>query len=67
MPPHPLTNFIIQKYYQNKPEFNSVYSRNILPKIKDGASIGIHLITLYVNGNNRRASFDAIEVEHKRN
>ena len=36
MPPHPLTNFAMQKYYQNKPKFNSVCSRNILPKIKDG-------------------------------
>ena len=35
MPPHPLTNFAMQKYY-NKPKSNSVCSRNILPKIKDG-------------------------------
>ena len=28
MPPHPLTNFEIQKYYQNEPKFNAVYSRN---------------------------------------
>ena len=34
--PHPLTNFEIQKYYQNEPKFNGVYSRNNLPKIKDG-------------------------------
>ena len=26
--PHPLTNFEIQKYYQNKPRFNEVYSRD---------------------------------------
>ena len=32
MPPHPLTNFEIQKYYQNEPRFNSVYSINNLPK-----------------------------------
>ena len=37
MSPHPLTNFKIQKYYQNKSKFNSIYSRNSLPKIKDGA------------------------------
>ena len=36
MLPHPLTNFGMQKYYQNEPNFNSVYSRNNLPKIKDG-------------------------------
>ena len=27
MQPHPLTNFEIQKYYQNEPKFNGVYSR----------------------------------------
>ena len=39
MPPHRLMNFEIQKYYQNKPKFNGVYSRNNLPKIKDGAYV----------------------------
>ena len=38
MLPHPLTNFEIQKYYQNEPIFNGVFSRNNLPKTKnDGA------------------------------
>ena len=31
MPPHLLINFEIQKYYQNEPKFNGVYSRNNLP------------------------------------
>ena len=35
MSPHPLTNFEMQKYYQNESKFNGVYSRNNLPKIKD--------------------------------
>ena len=61
--------FEMQKYYQNEPKFNGVYSRNNLLKIKDGAyvinldeykSIGNHWIVLYVNSNNRRASYDAI-------
>ena len=39
MPPYPLTNFEIEKYYQHKPTFNGVYSRNNLPKIKHGAYI----------------------------
>ena len=39
MPPHLLTNFDIQKYYQNEPKFNGVYSRNNLPKIQDGAYV----------------------------
>ena len=60
---------ILQKYYQNKPQVNDVYSINNLPKIKDEAhvinlnqskSIGTHWITLYVNVNNRKASYDAI-------
>ena len=36
MLPHPLTNFEIQKYYQNLIMFNGVYSRDNLPKTKDG-------------------------------
>ena len=37
MVPHPLTNFEIEKYYQDEPRFNGVYSRNNLPKkIKEG-------------------------------
>ena len=37
MPPHPLTNFEIQKYYQNEPKFNGFYSRdNLANEIKDG-------------------------------
>ena len=32
MRPHPLTNFEIQKYYQNETKLNGVYSRNNLPK-----------------------------------
>ena len=31
-----LTNSEIQKYYQNEPKFNGIYSRDNLPKIKDG-------------------------------
>ena len=69
MPTHPLTNFEIQTYYQNEPKFNGVYSRNNLPKIKDVVyvinlddhkSIEIYQIVFYVNGNNRRASYDVI-------
>ena len=38
MPPHPLTNFEIQKY-KNEPRFNGVFSRNNLPKKNKGWSI----------------------------
>ena len=40
MLPHPLTNFELEKYYQNEPGFNGVYSRNnLLKTIKDGAYV----------------------------
>ena len=61
MPSYPLTNFEIQKYYQNKPKLKEVYSRYNLSKIKDGEyvinldefeSIGTHLIALCVNAEN---------------
>ena len=73
MPPHPLTNFEIQKYYQNEPRFNGVYSRNNLPKqIKDGAYVinldehkdtGTHWIALFCN-RNEIVYFDSFGVEH---
>ena len=38
--PHPLTNFDIQKYYQNEPRFTGVFLKDNLPnKTKDGAYI----------------------------
>ena len=61
MPPDPLTNFEMQKYYQNEPKFNSVYSRNNLSKVRDREyiinfdqyeSIGTHWRALYVNPEN---------------
>ena len=61
MLPHPLTNFEIQKYYQNEPKFNGIYSRKNLLEIKDGAyiinldeyqSTETHWIVLYVNDDN---------------
>ena len=72
MPSHSLTNYEIQKYYQNKPRFNGVYSRDNLPKTKDGAyvisldeysDIGTHWVALYVN-NNDITHFDSFGVEH---
>ena len=36
IPPHPLTNFEIQEYFENKPRFNGVYSRDNLPKKNKG-------------------------------
>ena len=77
MPPHPLTNFEIQKYYQNEPRFNGIYSRDNLSErssteIKDRAyvinldeycDIGTHWISLYEQ-NNDANYFDIFGVEH---
>ena len=72
-PPHLLTNFEIQEYYQNEPRFNGVFSRDSLPNsIKNGAcvinldeyhDIGTHWVALYVN-NNTMIYFDSFGVEH---
>ena len=72
-PPHPLTNFEIQEYYQNEPRFNGVFSRDNLPNsIKNGAyvinldeyrDIGTHGVALYVN-NKTIIYFDSFGVEH---
>ena len=70
--PYPLTNFEIKKYYQNEARFNGVYSRDNLPKIKDGAyiinldeysDIGTHWVAFYVL-NNDVTYFDSLGVEH---
>ena len=71
IPPHPLTNFEIQKYYKNEPRFNGVYSRDNLLRIKDGAyiinldeysDIGTDWVSLW--GNNNVTYFDSFVVEH---
>ena len=58
--------------YQNEPRFNGFYSRDNLPKIKDGAyvinldeysDIGTHWVALYVQNNNV-IYFDSFGVEH---
>ena len=78
MPPHPLTNFELQKYYQNEHRFNGVYSRdNLLERssteINDGAFVinldeysdfGTHWVALYISGHNDVIYFDSFGVEH---
>ena len=73
VPPHSLTNFEIQAYYQNEPRFNGVFSRDNLPNIiKNGAyvinldeyhDIGTHWVALYAN-NKAATYFDSFGVEH---
>ena len=79
MPPHPLTNFEIQKYYENEPRFNGVYSRNNHPeKIKEinlvykpwyvinldeYADVGTHWIASFCN-RNEIVYFHSFGAEH---
>ena len=72
MPSHPLKNFEIQKYYQNKPRFHGVFSRNNLSeKTKDGAyvinldeyaDVVTHWIALFCN-RNEIIYFNSFDVE----
>ena len=72
MPPHPVTNFEIQRYYQNESKFNDVYSRNNLFKINyetyiidldEYKSIENNWKALYVNAENV-TYFDSFGVEY---
>ena len=73
MPPYPLTNFGIQKYCQNEPRFNGVYSRNNSPeKTKDGAYVinldqyadtGTYWVALFCN-RSKIVYFNIFGVEH---
>ena len=70
---HPLTNFEIQKYYENEPIFHGAFSRDNLPKtIKNGAyvinldeyaDVGKHWITLFCKII-ETVHFDSFGVEH---
>ena len=59
MPPHPLTNFELQTYYENEPKFKGV---NFEP-FHEYKSIGTQWIALYVNDDNV-IYFDSFGVEH---
>ena len=72
MPPHPLTNFEIQNYFENESKFDGVYFRDNLTEIQDGSyitdldeysDIGTHWVALYVH-NDYNTYFDSFGVEH---
>ena len=73
MPSHPLTNFELERVYQNESRFNGVFSRNNLPgKTKGGvyvinlnkyADIGAQQIALFCN-KNEVVYFDSFGVAH---
>ena len=76
MLPYPLTNFEIQKYYQNESRFfenTIIVSKGSLHKIKDRtyvinldeySDIGTSWVALYVGGANDVIYFDSFRVEH---
>ena len=71
IPPNPLTNFQIQKYYKNEPRFNGVFSINNLPKKVKGEAyiinldeytdVDTHWIALFCNKNSI-IYFDSFDV-----
>ena len=73
IPPHPLTNFEIPKYYENEPRFNGVFPTNNLPKkikneayvinLEEYADVSTHWVALFCN-RNEIVYFDSFGVEH---
>ena len=68
----PFNEFWNTNYYQNEPKFNDVFSRDNIPKIKDGAYIinldeysdtGTHWVALWVD-NNDVTYFNSFGIEH---
>ena len=69
---HPLSNIEITNYFNYEPRFNGVFSRNNLPRIKDGAYVinlddknskGTHWVSLFIN-KNTAVYFDSFEIEY---
>ena len=73
VPPHPLTNFEIQIYYQNEARFNGIFSRDKLPnEKKDGVYVknidehgdtGTHWIAFFCT-KTEVIYFDSFRVQH---
>ena len=71
-PFHPLTNFEIQEHLKDEKRFNSVYSRNNLPKLKNGTyaiildhskNTGTHWVVIFVK-EDTVIYFDSFGVEY---
>ena len=72
IPFHPLTNFEIMNYFKDVKGFNGVFSRNNLPKFKNGAYVtnldhsentGTHWIVIFLKSN-EVIYFDSFGVEY---
>ena len=66
---HPLSNI---KYFNYKPTFNGIFSRNNLPRIKDGANIrnlddnkskGTHWVLSFIE-TNTAVHFDSFGIQY---
>ena len=67
-----MNNIDITNYFKYEPRFNGVFSRNNLPKIKDGAYIinlddknskGTHWVSLFID-RNVAVYFDSFAFEY---
>ena len=64
MPPHPLTNFEIQKYYQNEPRFNGVLKHGAyVINLDKYADVSTHWIGIICN-RSEIVYFGSLGVEH---
>ena len=71
-PIHHLNNIEITNYFNYEPEFSGVFSRNNLPRIKDGAYVinldgknakGTYWVSLFIN-ENLAICFDSFGIEY---
>ena len=69
---HPLNNIEITNNFNYKPRFNGIFSKNNLPRIKDGAfvinlndknSTGTHWVSLFID-KNLAICFDSFGIEY---
>ena len=72
VPLHPLNNIEITNYINYKPRLNGVFSRNNLPRIKEGAYVlnlddkkskGTHWVALFID-RNLVVYFDSFGIEY---
>ena len=67
-----MINIEITNYFNYEPRYNDVFSRNKLPRMKDGAYVinlddknskGTHLVSLIID-RNLAVHFDSFGIEH---
>ena len=60
---HSLTNFELQKYYENEPRFNGVKGGAYVINLDEYANVGTHWVALFCN-RSEIAYFNSFGVEH---